>query len=262
MLIRLLILLALFILTGCQPQPPAYVTPPPIVQYDRPKPLPPPPPDNVRIGPGPSNQASRYTRTRTRVESHQHSNNTRPEKRQLPPSIARTPAHEAIPRGWIPAVNPNPWRWIVIHHSDTAVGSALAFDRYHRNVRHWDELGYHFVIGNGTGSGNGQIEVGPRWTKQKWGAHAGVAIYNEYGIGICVVGDFNSTHPSAAQMRSLAQLTGYLMHAYHIPADHVIGHYDCKRTDCPGRYMSLASVRHMATAYAQSEFAPPALARR
>src|SRR4051794_30602690 len=54
---------------------------------------------------------------------------------------------------WVPLADaaPRPWRWIVIHHSDTKTGCAAAFDRYHKDVHHWDELGYHFVIGNGTG---------------------------------------------------------------------------------------------------------------
>jgi 5-methylcytosine-specific restriction endonuclease McrA len=36
------------------------------------------------------------------------------------------------------------------------------FDRSHRD-KGWDELGYHFVIGNGTSSGDGVVEVGTRW---------------------------------------------------------------------------------------------------
>jgi N-acetyl-anhydromuramyl-L-alanine amidase AmpD len=120
------------------------------------------------------------------------------------------------------------------------------FDRYHRDVNHWEELGYHFVIGNGVGAGDGQVEVGPRWAKQKTGAHAGVKEYNEFGIGICLVGDFSHTRPTAAQMQSLARLTGYLMQAYRIPANRVIGHRDAKHTNCPGRYMDLGMVRAMA----------------
>ena len=150
---------------------------------------------------------------------------------------------------WIPFANatPRPWKWIVIHHSDTKTGSAAAFDRYHKDVHHWDELGYHFVIGNGTGSRDGEVEVGPRWSKQKWGAHAGVKEFNEVGIGICLVGDFDVTHPTAAQMRSLTQLTAWLMASYHIPANHVIGHRDAKSTNCPGRYMDLPGLRMMAS---------------
>ncbi len=164
-------------------------------------------------------------------------------------SSAGTVAVTAQPQ-WAPSASPRPWRWIVIHHSDTSCGSAASFDRYHRLVRHWDELGYHFVIDNGNGGGDGLVEVGPRWTKQKWGAHAGVAEFNEYGIGICLVGDFNKTQPTAAQMRSLAQLSAWLMKTYHISPDHLIGHRDAKRTECPGRYMNIAAVRQLAAGIA------------
>jgi len=156
---------------------------------------------------------------------------------------------------WIPFADaaPRPWRWIVIHHSDTKTGCAAAFDRYHKDVHHWDELGYHFVIGNGTGSRDGQVEVGPRWSKQKWGAHAGVKEFNEFGIGICLVGDFDVTRPTPAQMQSLTQLTAWLMQSYHIPASHVIGHRDAKSTNCPGKYMDIPWLRTMATRTAAAQ---------
>ena len=108
---------------------------------------------------------------------------------------------------------------IVIHHSATPTGNADEFDKMHRE-KGWDELGYHFVIGNGTGSGDGQVEIGPRWVKQKHGAHAkvpGHPEYNDVGIGICLVGNFDVTRPTEAQMASLAQLVRFLMDRYNIP---------------------------------------------
>lgn len=153
-----------------------------------------------------------------------------------------------VPRDWIPTAPARPWRWIIIHHSATPSGGAVAFDKMHRQ-KGWDELGYHFVIGNGTDTRDGQIEVGPRWPKQKWGAHAKTPDnrYNDYGIGICLVGNFDTDRPTAAQMRSLSKLVAYLMKTYHIPADRVLGHGDTKPTDCPGHHMSVAAVRRMAT---------------
>ena len=61
---------------------------------------------------------------------------------------------------WVPPVAARPWRWIVVHHSDTTTGGAAAFDKMHRE-KGWDELGYDFVIGNGSDTGDGQVEVGP-----------------------------------------------------------------------------------------------------
>jgi N-acetyl-anhydromuramyl-L-alanine amidase AmpD len=151
------------------------------------------------------------------------------------------------PRDWTPTVAPRPWRYIVIHHSATPTGSAAEFDRMHK-AKGWDELGYHFVIGNGTGSGNGQVEVGGRWRAQKWGAHAKTADnrYNDYGIGICLVGNFDVDRPTAAQLASLSKLVAFLEKTYHISETNVIGHGQTKATDCPGKFMNVAQVKSMA----------------
>lgn len=128
------------------------------------------------------------------------------------------------------------WRYIVIHHSATASGSAAGFDSYHRKKRGWENgLGYHFVIGNGNGTTDGKIEIGNRWLDQIDGAHAGVEEYNHYGIGICLVGNFNQSRPTEAQMASLSVLVEYLQNRCHITAENIIMHRHCRQTDCPGR---------------------------
>jgi hypothetical protein len=149
-----------------------------------------------------------------------------------------------VPAGWIPPVPANHWQWIVVHHSATTTGSAATFDREHRQ-KGWDELGYHFVIGNGSLSGDGQIEVGSRWPKQKWGAHAKTPDnrFNDYGIGICLVGNFDIDRPTSRQLESVTRLVSYLMETYHIPAEDVLGHGQTKPTDCPGRNLSIAWLR-------------------
>jgi len=136
---------------------------------------------------------------------------------------------------------PFPWRYVVIHHSASASGDAQAFDAQHKK-RGWDGLGYHFVIGNGTSSGIGEIEVGYRWAHQLQGAHAGSYIYNRYGIGVCLVGNFDQGHPSGTQLASLERLVAYLMDTYRIPPSNVIVHRDVRETKCPGRYFPMGEV--------------------
>lgn len=164
------------------------------------------------------------------------------------------PSADAIPAAWIPWAPTNRWYWIVIHHSATPVGGAERFNKEHR-AKGWDELGYHFVIGNGTDTADGKIEVGPRWPKQKWGAHDKTPgnQYNEHGIGICLVGNFDVSRPSPAQIKSLEKLVAYLMKTYRIPADRVLGHGETKPTDCPGRFMNVAMIRR---ACSQIAFGP------
>ena|SRR5579862_1367335 len=155
-------------------------------------------------------------------------------------------ATSGVPADWVPVAKANSWQWIVVHHSATPTGGASAFDKMHK-AKGWDELGYHFVIGNGTDTRDGQIEVGSRWPKQKWGAHTKTPDnrFNEHGIGICLVGNFDVSRPSEAQLKSLSKLVSFLMKTYNIPPDHVLGHRDCKQTDCPGKNMSIATVRRM-----------------
>ena len=161
---------------------------------------------------------------------------------RIEPEVRPSKAHP-VPPGIVEATDPwmpprlsSRWRYIVIHHSAMKRGSASAYDRAHRD-RGWDELGYHFVIGNGTGSGDGEVEVGSRWLKQKHGAHAKTPDnrYNDHGIGICLVGDFTHAQPTPAQMDALVRLTGFLMQLCDVPPDHVLRHSDVNNTQCPGR---------------------------
>ncbi len=151
--------------------------------------------------------------------------------------LARPPAAGQPQQKWA-AEGYRPWRYIVIHHSATLRGSAAVFDKWHR-TRGWDELGYHFVIDNGHGGPDGRIEVGQRWKVQKWGAHCGGTPnneYNNYGIGICLVGDFRRQEPSPRQLAALTRLVTYLARQYEIPPGAVLGHCDAPNasTVCPG----------------------------
>jgi len=156
--------------------------------------------------------------------------------------------------GWIPPGGiSSRWEYIVVHHSATGTGSASEFHHAHQN-RGWDELGYHFVIGNGSGSGDGRVEVGSRWYKQKHGAHCKTAgnYHNEHGIGVCLVGNFERSYPSHRQMASLQKLVRFLMARCRIPAGRVIGHCEAPgaATRCPGRHLNTAQLRATLRNYA------------
>ena len=150
-------------------------------------------------------------------------------------------------RSVIPLYQIRPWSYIVVHHSATEVGDALALDAIHHHRGFWNGLGYHFLIDNGTlGKAEGQIEIGPRWIKQMEGAHCNAAGMNENGIGICLVGNFSETKVPEKQLDSLVFLVNTLRNYYHIPIDHVIRHRDVpgKHTECPGNYFPWDEFKH------------------
>jgi hypothetical protein len=154
-------------------------------------------------------------------------------------------------RGWIPPVGERKWKWIVIHHSDDLRGNVAKYDNYHRNDKGWEHgCGYHFVIGNGSLSGDGEIELGPRWPRQLHGAHAKTPDnrFNDYGVGICLVGKFNEGRPSAAQMDSLVRLVRWLKARYGIEMRNIHGHCDCCTTDCPGKNFPWATLKRRVAA--------------
>ncbi len=145
------------------------------------------------------------------------------------------------PRGpWAPAAPPGDWKYIVLHHTATEMGDVASIDAEHRQRvdregRAWQGIGYHFVIGNGRGMPDGQIEPTFRWLEQRQGAHAGEAEYNRHGVGVCLVGDFERAAPTARQETACRQLVAYLVERYGIDRRKVVRHGDLKTTACPGR---------------------------
>ncbi|HDY68495.1 MAG TPA: N-acetylmuramoyl-L-alanine amidase [Candidatus Scalindua sp.] len=136
-------------------------------------------------------------------------------------------------------VSENKWKYIVLHHSATDEGNAYKFDRYHRKEKKWKNgLAYHFVIGNGKGSREGEIEVGNRWKRQIHGAHTANKDINRVSIGICLVGNFEKDYePAYNQLESLVSLVNYLAKRYNISKSNIIMHNQVvqKNTACPGK---------------------------
>jgi len=103
------------------------------------------------------------------------------------------------------------WKFVIVHNSGTRQGNARAFDYYHRRVRRMQNgMAYHFVVGNGTSSGDGQIEIGDRWRRQINGGHVHSDYLNNISLGICLVGDFNRDRPTKAQLEATEELVKYL----------------------------------------------------
>jgi hypothetical protein len=134
------------------------------------------------------------------------------------------------------------WRYIAVHNSGTRQGNARAFEHYHRYVRRMQNgLAYHFVIGNGTSSGDGEIEIGNRWRLQLQGGHVHSDYLNNISLGICLVGDFNRDLPTAQQLAALEELIRYLRqrvgridHKWSIVKAHREINPPRWPTDCPG----------------------------
>lgn len=135
-------------------------------------------------------------------------------------------------------INRNQWRYIVAHHSAIEHGNAAIYGAAHRRRGMSGGLAYHFVIGNGIDSGDGQVEVGPRWEQQLRGGHVRSTKVNDNGIGICLVGNLEKHPPTARQRAAFIQLVDYLR-ANCVAADCTFTVHkwvDRNHTLCPGKH--------------------------
>jgi len=161
--------------------------------------------------------------------------------RYLTPAVRKAIDRAQVQRGR--------WKYIILHNSGTRQGNARIFDVYHRRVRKMQNgLAYHFVIGNGSSSGNGEIEIGSRWTRQINGGHVASDYLNNIALGICLVGDLNRDLPTKDQLGALEELTTYLRgRVGRIKGRQAIvkGHKEInpKPTDCPGDRFDLRWLR-------------------
>ncbi len=112
---------------------------------------------------------------------------------------------------------PGRWKYLYIRHTRTTGGDAMTLGASTNG------LGDHFLIGNGDGCMDGEIQITQRWNQQISalpplpGSHVDPAC-----ISICLVGDFDRSVPTPTQLRRLAQLAGTLQGRLGISAENVV----------------------------------------
>ena len=113
------------------------------------------------------------------------------------------------------------WRAIYVHQSQTPGGDAATLADA-AAVRGVSGPADHFVIGNGLGAGDGEVQFTPRWDEQRPAAPpaAGAGV-DAACVSICLVGDFDRAPPTAAQVARLRGLIAALRGRLDIPPDGV-----------------------------------------
>lgn len=104
----------------------------------------------------------------------------------------------------------------------------------HTQDKGWADVGYHFLI-----DPNGEIWEGRRLIFQ--GAHAGGAA-NIGNVGVCLMGNFETSRVPPAQMQALSDLVAALRNQFDVPKSEVRTHREWKATACPGQHLHRAVV--------------------
>ena len=112
---------------------------------------------------------------------------------------------------------PNAGRSIHIRHSKTPGGDTAS------QMAAGQPVGDHFVICNGTGGDDGEIQITPRWTSQRAALPpTGAAAIDPHCISVCLVGDFDRNPPTEKQLKRLSRLVCALQARLNIPANSVV----------------------------------------
>lgn len=137
---------------------------------------------------------------------------------------------------------------LVIHHSASPATTTVDdIRRWHVQGNGWSDVGYHKIIKANGSISQGRADVRP-------GAHApGV---NSSSLGICLIGDFSTVLPPAAQRKTLVQTLASLCKRYGLTSAAIIGHRDAGAahgysTRCPGDalYNDLPAIRREVDRY-------------
>ncbi len=126
--------------------------------------------------------------------------------------------------------------YILIHHSATEPDASVADIRAAHRARGFIDIGYHYLIHpDGT--------VAPGRPEHQQGAHA--RGLNARSLGICCIGNFETTQPDPRQIQALTELVILLTRRYAVAPHRIIGHRDVMRispaatvTVCPGTHLA------------------------
>lgn len=132
----------------------------------------------------------------------------------------------------------NQWKFIYVHHSGTTSGNAITLGQATQGI------GDHFLIGNGDGAIDGEIQIGQRWNQQERARPpVGAQFKDDTCVSICLVGDFDQTVPTPTQLRRLGQLVGALRDQLQIDGENVVLIDQPKSPAGIGRYFPVGAFR-------------------
>jgi len=152
------------------------------------------------------------------------------------------------------ALNPASVAYVFLHTEgspDGSHGTAAGINRYHREGRGWNGIGYHRVILR-----DGTVQEGRPLTKMG----AGVEGINARSVHVCCTGN-GDLHPlTPAQEAAAVEQLAMLATRFRVPAEFVLGHREINRLVemgkapktthklCPGVRVDMRRIRQLVAA--------------
>jgi len=147
------------------------------------------------------------------------------------------------------SVNKTQWSGIIVQHLGEPAGTIKSIQRSHLSGG-LDGIGFHFIIGNGNGLGDGVVHGSERWVNQAKAARP-ISIdpknWDENVITICLIGNGNRRPFTERQMLHLSRLVQRLQNELSIESSDVYLASDLdsssKMAPSPGKFFAEALFR-------------------
>jgi hypothetical protein len=124
---------------------------------------------------------------------------------------------------------------LTIHHAGDQAGVTgpsqfRGWQNWHMSGQGWPDIAYHVLIGV-----DGTVYEG---RDPAYRGDTGTS-YNTTGHLLVVVeGNFETEHPTGAQLDSLVEVLAWAAERYDVSPSTIAGHRDYAATSCPGRYLA------------------------
>uniref|UniRef100_A0A7N4PT25 Peptidoglycan recognition protein 2 n=1 Tax=Sarcophilus harrisii TaxID=9305 RepID=A0A7N4PT25_SARHA len=153
------------------------------------------------------------------------------------PAILPRCRWQAAPYRGTPKMLKLPLGFLYVHHTyepnqpctsfSQCAADMRSMQRFHQDIRGWDDIGYSFVAG-----ADGYVYEGRGW---RWvGAHT--LGHNSLGFGVSIIGNYTATLPAARVLSTVRDsLPRCALRAGYLRPDYTVqGHRQLVRTECPG----------------------------
>ncbi len=136
--------------------------------------------------------------------------------------------------------------YIIIHHTERNNDFPFFVKFRHKYLRGWEDIGYHYLIGNNhLFTKDGNLYVG---REEKFeGAH--VIGYNKDSLGICLIGNFDKKAPTKKQFETLFSFLKEKLKKYNLSAENICGHNEFLGVEksCPRNFVNMNYIRAVAS---------------
>lgn len=132
--------------------------------------------------------------------------------------------------------------YLIVHHTGRHNDFPLFIKLRHIYLRKWEDIGYHYLIGNSRlFTKDGKIYNGRPETIE--GAHT--KGYNKNSLGICLIGNFDKKSPSQKQIKTLLRFLVQKKEENQIPIKNILGHHETfnSQKTCPGKMINMDYIR-------------------